>query len=95
MKWFEKNHNLFDKNEMKKISASFYHTNTIDDNMHNMGRVDIRTTKRWLLLLSSDGKMETVVEHICCVCFQIIMINAYVLYKNYMILHDKEPMLHY
>ena len=95
VKWIQKDRQLYDKTQNKKAPPPFYRINIIISYNYNMNNVDIadqlRGSYRWDHWMRKRKWWWSMYFW----CIQMLLTNCYVLYKKYMILHNKKPLSQY
>ena len=95
VEWRLKKRKLWDKEQMKMVSKPFYRLNVVDEYNNHMNNVDVADQLRGSYRFDHWMRKRKWWWSMFFWCFQMLMTNAYVTYKKYLLIHDRKPISHY
>lgn len=95
IEWIRKNRSIWRKDEQRMVNTTFLRLNIINEYNINMNNVDIADQLRGSYRFDKFICKTKWWWSMYFWCLQMLMTNAYVLYKKYMLLHDVKPLSHY
>ena len=95
VRWDKKHRLVYHKDRKKMVSVPFHRLNIIDEYNMNMNSVDLADQLRGVYRWDEFMRKRKWWWSIMLWCMQMLQTNAYVCYKKYMNMHDKETISHY
>ena len=93
--WRRKELKIWDKDERRLVNAPFHRVNIVDDYNKFMGNVDIADQLRGSYRFDHWMRKRKWWWSMFFWNFQVLLTNAYILYKKYHCIHDLKPISHY